>query len=127
MKKIKISVAVLLCSTAVKAQKFTEYIDISSKKLFGRSEMVVYNDDTNYDDLVYLYLGPFNKNYHWVKYTNAKDIILTLNDDPGDTREICTQQDTFKAHCKVYDSFAQQYKINVTTREFQIWISKPLK
>ena len=57
MKKIKISVAVLLCSTAVKAQNFTEYIDISSKKLFGRSEMVVYNDDTNYNDLEYLYLG----------------------------------------------------------------------
>ena len=49
MKKIKISVAVLLCSTAVKAQNFAEYIDISSKKLFGRSEMVVYNDDTNYE------------------------------------------------------------------------------
>ena len=62
-----------------------------------------------------------------MKYTNAKDIILTLNDDPGDTREICTQQDTFKVHCQVYDSFAQQYKINVSTKEFQIWISKPLK
>ncbi len=127
MKKIKISVAVLLCSAAVKAQNYTEYIDISSKKLFGRSEMVVYNDDTNYNDLEYLYLGPFNKNFHFVKYTNVKKIIISLQDDLGDTRKICTQQDTFKVHCQVYDSFAQQYKINVSTKEFKIWISKPLK
>ena len=123
MKKLTLSVAILLSSTAVKAQ--TEYIDITSKKLFNRSEMVLYNDDTNYDDLEYFYLGAFNKKYHWVKYTNAKSIILSLNDDLGDTREICTKQDTFKTYCEVYDSFAQQYKINVTTREFQIWISKP--
>ena len=57
MKKITLSVAVLLGSISTKAQT-TEYIDISSKKIFGRSEMVVYNDDTNYNDLEYLYLGP---------------------------------------------------------------------
>tara|TARA_R100000734_G_C3274589_1_gene69690 strand:+ start:268 stop:645 length:378 start_codon:yes stop_codon:yes gene_type:complete len=125
MKKITLSVAVLLGSLAAKAQ--TEYIDITSKKPFGRSEMVLYNDDTNYNDLEYFYLGRFTKNYHWVKYTNANEIILSLNDDKGDKREICTKQDTFKVHCEVVDAFAQQYKINVSTRVFQVWISKPLK
>jgi len=118
-------VAVLLGGLAAKAQ--TEYIDITCKKPFGRSEMVLYNDDTNYNDLEYFYLGRFNKNYHWVKYTDANKIILSLNDGKGDKREICTQQDTFKVHCQVYDSFAQQFKINVSTKVFQVWISKPLK
>tara|TARA_R100000231_G_scaffold67150_1_gene53873 strand:- start:297 stop:677 length:381 start_codon:yes stop_codon:yes gene_type:complete len=123
MKKITLSVAVLLGSISAKAQ--TEYIDVTTKSIFGRSEMVLYNNDKNYNDLEYFYIGRFNKNYHWVKYTNAKNIVLSLNDNKGDTREICTQQDTFKVHCQVYDSFAQQYKINVTTKDFQIWISKP--
>jgi hypothetical protein len=124
MKKITLSVAVLLCSVATKAQN-AEYIDISSKKLFGRSEMVVYNDDANYKDLEYFYIGKLNSNYHWVKYTGAKDIIVSLNDDPGDTREICTQQGKDKAECKQYDSFATQYKFLAKQNEFQIWISKP--
>ena len=123
MKKITLSVAILLGSMSAKAQ--TEYIDVTTKSIFGRSEMVLYNDDKNYDDLEYFYIGRFSNNYHWVKYTGAKDIIVSLNDNEGDTREICTQQDTFKVHCQVYDSFAQQYKINVSTKEFQIWISKP--
>ena len=125
MKKLTLSVAVLLGSLAAKAQ--TEYIDVTSKKPFGRSEMVVYNDDINYSDLEYFYLGRFTKNYHWVKYTNAKKIVLSLNDDKGDKREVCTQQNDFKAHCEVVDAFASQYLINVTTEKFQIWISKPLK
>mgnify|MGYP003114104100 FL=1 len=125
MKKITLSVALLLGSLAAKAQ--TEYIDITSKKPFGRSEMVLYNDDTNYYDLEYFYLSRFTKNYHWVKYTDANKIILSLNDDKGDKREICTKQDTFKVYCQVYDSFAQQLKINVSTKVFQVWISKPLK
>ena len=108
MKKITLSVAVLLGSIAAKAQ--TEYIDISSKKLFGRSEMVVYNNIVDYDDLEYLYIGKFNSNYHWVKYTGAKDIIVALNDDLGDTREICTQQGQDKVECKQHDAFATQYK-----------------
>ena len=125
MKKITLSVAVLLGSLAAKAQ--TEYIDVTSKKPFGRSEMVVYNDDVNYNDLEYFYLGRFTKKYHWIEYTNAKKIILSLNDDKGDKREICTKQNDFKAYCEVVDAFASQYLISVTTEKFQIWISKPLK
>ena len=123
MKKITLSVAVLLGSMSAKAQ--TEYIDVTTKSIFGRSEMVLYNNDKNYNDLEYFYIGRFNNNYHWVKYTGAKDIIVSLNDNEGDTREICTQQDSFPVSCKVYSSFAEQFKINVTTNEFQIWISKP--
>ena len=52
MKKITLSVAVLLASASAKAQ--TEYIDLTTKGIFGRSEMVVYNGITNYNDLEYL-------------------------------------------------------------------------
>lgn len=124
MKKITLSVALLLGGYVTKAQH-TEYIDISSKKLFGRSEMVVYNDNTNYEDLEYLYIGRFNSNYHWVKYTGAKNIIVSLNDDLGDKREICTQQGQDKVECKQYDAFATQYRFKAKQKEFQIWISKP--
>ena len=51
MKTITLSVALLLGSIAAKAQ--TEYVDITTKGIFGRSEMVLYNDDTNYNDLEY--------------------------------------------------------------------------
>ena len=124
MKKITLSVALLLCSFATKAQN-TEYIDVTTKSIFGRSEMVVYNDDTNYQDLEYLYIGRFNSNYHWVRYIGAKDIIVTLNDDLGDKRNICTQHGQDKAECKQYDSFAKQYNFKAKQNEFQIWISKP--
>ena len=70
MKKLTLSVALLLGSISAKSQAI-EYIDVTSKKLFGRSEMTVYNDIVGYNDLEYLYLGRFNSNYHWVSYTNA--------------------------------------------------------
>ena len=59
----------------------TEYIDISTKGIFSRSEMVLYNDDVNYNDLEYLYKGKNNDNWHWVKYINTNEIIVTLNDN----------------------------------------------
>ena len=124
MKKLTISVAVLLSSVAAKAQ--TEYVDISKKNIFGRSEMVVYNDDTNYNDLEYLYLGPFNNNWHYVKYTNASNIVVTMNDNEGDTREICTKQGDEELNCKVVDSFATMYKLQATERVFKVWISKTI-
>jgi hypothetical protein len=124
MKKITLSVALLLGGYVVKSQN-TEYIDVTTKSIFGRSEMVVYNDDTNYEDLEYLYIGRFNSNYHWVKYTHVKNIIVSLNDNKGDKREICTQQGNQKSECKQYDAFGTQYKFKAKQKEFQIWISKP--
>ena len=123
MKKLTISVAVLLGGLAAKAQS-VEYIDVTTKGIFGRSEMVVYNDDTNYDDLEYLYIGKYNENYHWVEYTNAHKIVITMSDSPGDTRELCTKRNNSKTKCEVVDAFATSYKFRAS-KKFQIWISKP--
>ena len=124
MKKITLSVALLLGGVAAKAQN-TEYIDVTTKSIFGRSEMVVYNDDTNYQDLEYLYIGRFNSNYHWVKYTGAKDIIVSMNDGKNEKRRVCIQHGQDQAECKQYDAFGTQYKFTAKQNEFQIWISKP--
>ena len=122
MKKITLSVAVLLGSIATKAQ--TEYIDVTTKGIFGRSEMVVYNDDYSYNDLEYLYIGRNNDNYHWVEYTNAEKIVITMSDNAGDTRELCTKRNNDKTTCEVVDAFATSYKFNAS-KKFQVWISKP--
>tara|TARA_Y100001938_G_C7994234_1_gene381178 strand:+ start:483 stop:866 length:384 start_codon:yes stop_codon:yes gene_type:complete len=124
MKKITISVALLLGGYVAKSQT-TEYIDVTTKNIFGRSEMVIYNNNTNHADLEYLYLSRFNNNYHWVKYTGAKDVIVSLNDGKGDKRRICTQQGQDQAECKQYDAFGTQYKFTANQNEFQIWISRP--
>ena len=129
MKKITLSVALLLGSYVAKSQA-TEYIDVTTKNIFGRSEMVIYNDDTNYADLEYLYLGRFNNNYHWVKYSDIPNsnnwkIVVSLNDGKGDKRRICTQQGQDQAECKQYDAFGTQYEFKAKQNEFQIWISKP--
>lgn len=124
MKKLTLSVALLLGSISAKSQA-VEYIDVTSKKLFGKSEMTVYNDIVGYNDLEYLYLGRFNSNYHWVSYTNAGKIILSMNDNPGDVRRVCTKQGVDSTKCKVHDAFATQYIFNAKQEDFQIWISKP--
>ena len=128
MKKITISVAVLLGSISTNAQ--TEYIDIRSTKSFGTSSMLVYNDDTSYKDLESLKLGRFNKNYHYVTYNNVNGmsfpVIVLLNDNEGDTRELCTKtSDDSVATCKTVDSFATKYKLEATTKKYEVWISKP--
>ena len=127
MKKITLSVAVLLGSLAAKSQ--TEYIDLTTKGIFNRSEMVVYNDEINYEDLEYLYIGKFNDNYHWVEYTNDKkmnfNVVITMSDNQGDTRELCTKKDDEEAKCRVVDAFATQYKLKVEGNKYEIFISKP--
>ena len=122
MKKLTLSVAILLGGVAAKAQ--TEYVDITTKGIFGRSEMVLYNDDTNYKDLEYFYLGRNTDKYHWVKYTNANKVVVTMSDDVGDTRELCTKRNEEKTNCEVVDAFATSYKFRAS-KKFQIWISKP--
>ena len=124
MKKITLSVALLLGSYAAKAQ-IPEVIDVTTKGMFGRSEMVLYCENYNYDDLQYFYLGRFNNNYHYVKYTGAKDVTVNMSDQPGDTRELCTKQGEDPMECKIVDSFATTYKLVSTKEIFQVWISKP--
>jgi len=121
VKKITLSVALLLGSIAVKAQ--TEYVDITTKGIFGRSEMVLYNDDTNYNDLEYFYLGRNTDKYHWVKYTNANKVIVTMSDDLGDTRELCTKRNKKELKCEVVDAFATTYEFKAS-KIFEVWISK---
>ena len=124
MKKITLSVALLLGGYAAKAQ-IPEVIDVTTKGIFGRSEMVLYCEDYNYEDLQYFYLGRFNNNYHYVKYTGAKVITVNINDKPGDTRELCTKQGNKPSSCKIVDSFAASYDLVATEKIFQVWISKP--
>ena len=122
MKTITLSVALLLGGVAAKAQ--TEYVDITTKGIFSRSEMVLYNDNTNYNDLEYFYLGRNTDKYHWVKYTNADDIVVTMSDDIGDTRELCTKRNGKELVCEVVDAYATVYKFKAS-KTFEIWISKP--
>ncbi len=125
MKKLTLSVAVLLGSLAAKAQ--TEHIDVTTKKPFGRSEMVLYSAETNYNDLEYFYIGRLSKNWHWVEYTHATDILVTMSDDIGSYREICIKQGQDSLVCNIYSSFASVVKFKSEKTKFKIWISKKLK
>ena len=82
MKKITLSVALLLGGYVAKAQ-IPEVIDVTTKGIFGRSEMVLYCEDYNYEDLQYFYLGKFNNNYHYVKYTGTLDSACTITIAPN--------------------------------------------
>ena len=105
--------------------QITEYIELSTKGVFGRSEMVLYCENNNYDDLEYLYIGRNNDNYHWVKYTGAKDVIIIMNDNENDTRELCYKHQTDeKATCKTVDAFASKYKLKAKENILEVWISK---
>ena len=108
MKKITISVALLLGSYVTKAQ--TEYIDVAKVGMLGTSTMAVYNDDKYFNDLKVFKLNLFNKSktYHWVKYTNLFNdkVVLTMSDDFGDTRRVYYKLRSisnmdFKTKCKI--------------------------
>jgi len=129
MKKIIIPVALLLGSISTKAQ-LTEHIDISTVSIFSRSKMVVYNSDTNYNDLECKYLGRNNDNWHWVKYSNEfklPNIVVSLQDKPGHQREICIQDGKEKLECAVVDAFATEYIFKPKNKVFEIYISKTIK
>ena len=128
MKKITISVALLLGSYVTKAQ--TEYIDIAKVGLMGTSTMAVYSEDVFDDDLAIHKLNIFDpKNQcHWVKYTNLGDekVLLTLSDDPGDTRKICIKEDDVLVDsCYVVDSFATEYEFTTDAKTLEIYVCKP--
>ena len=127
MKKIIISVALLLGSYVTKAQ--TEYIDIAKVGLMSTSTMAVYSGDVFDNDLAIHKLNIFDpKNQcHWVKYTNLGNgkIILTLSDDQGDTRRICTKENSVLQPCYNVDSFATEYEFTTDAHIFEIYICKP--
>ena len=129
MKKITLSVALLLGSYVTKAQ--TEYIDVAKVGMLGTSTMSIYNDDKRLDDLQVFKLNLFDKSeiYHWVKYTNLynDEVVITMSDDEGDTRELCTKHGNEELSCETVSSFATSYELTTDSHIFQVWISKPKK
>ena len=127
MKKYVLFFTILITHFSLNAQ--TEYIDISKIGMLKTSTMAIYNDDVNYNDLEVFRLNIFSnpKHYHWVKYTNIgkNKIILTLSDDKGDVREICTKENDKKTECKILDSFSTSYEYSSNAKIFEIWISRP--
>ena len=127
MKKYVLIFTILITQFSLNAQ--TEYIDISKIGMLKTSTMAIYNDDVNYNDLEVFRLNIFSnpKHYHWVKYTNIgkNKIILTLSDDEGDVREICTKENDKKTECKILDSFSTSYEYSSNAKIFQIYISRP--
>ena len=103
---------IILISPSVFSQ-ITEYIELSTKGVFGRSEMILYCEDYNYDDLQYFYISKNNDNYHWVKYTGAKDVIIIMNDteillNEEESRYVITPvkyHDIFKMYKKAEANF----------------------
>jgi hypothetical protein len=127
MKKITISVALLLGSYVTKAQ--TEYIDIAKVGMLSTSTMAVYSDDVFDNDLAVHKLNvldPKNK-CHWVKYTNlgSGKVILTLSDDQGDTRKICIKENGVLKPCYYVDSFATEYEFTTDAHTLEIYVCKP--
>ena len=130
MKKTILSVAILLGSYATKAQ--TEYIDIAKVSMLGTSTMAVYSEDVFDNDLVIHKLNIFDAKdlYHYVKYTNLGNwkVVLTLSDDPGDTRNICIKENgELVKPCYDVDSFATSYEFTSDAHEFKIYISRANK
>ena len=127
MKKITLSVALLLGSYVTKAQ--TEYIDVAKIGMLGTSTMSIYNGDKSLDDLQVFKLNLFDKSeiYHWVKYTNLYNnkVVITMSDDEGDTRELCIKHGDEKLSCETVSSFATSYKFTTDSHVFQVWISRP--
>jgi|TARA_R110000824_G_scaffold325759_1_gene512654 hypothetical protein len=128
MKKITISVALLLGSYVTKAQ--TEYIDIAKVGLMGTSTMAVYSEDVFDNDLAVHKLNIFDpkEQCHWVKYTNLGDdkVLLTLSDDPGDTRKICIKEnDVLVDSCYTVDSFATEHVFTSDAHTLEIYVCKP--
>lgn len=129
MKKTILSVALLLGSYATKAQ--SEYIDIAKVGMLGTSTMAVYSGDFE-NDLTVHKLNIFDAKdlYHYVKYTNLGDwkVVLTLSDDPGDTRRICIKENNeLIKPCYDVDSFATSHEFTSDAREFEIYVSRPNK
>jgi len=126
MKKITISVALLLGSYVTKAQ--TEYIDIAKVGMLNTSTMAVYSSKS-LDDLQVFKLNIFDKKdqCHYVKYTNLKNdkVVLTLSDDPGDKRRICIKEDGILQPCYTVNSFATEYEFTSDATTFKIYICKP--
>ena len=108
MKKLTLSVAVLLGSISAKAQ--TEYVELKSNKLFKRSYASYYNDSpTAMEDDLSVSVVKGKLDYHWVEYTNVAKVVLICADPKNTYRKICVNSD-----CNIYNTYNQVYNFNLT-------------
>ena len=108
MKKITISVAILLGGVVAKAQ--TEFVELSSNKLFKRSYAKYYNDSgipLEEDLSVSIVKG--NLNYHWVKYYNAEEVQIICADKENAYRKICVNE-----NCNTYNTYNEIYTFKLS-------------
>tara|TARA_R100000234_G_scaffold89859_1_gene58103 strand:- start:329 stop:700 length:372 start_codon:yes stop_codon:yes gene_type:complete len=108
MKKLTISVAILLSSVVAKAQ--TEFVELSSNKLFKRSYAKYYNDSgipLEEDLSVSIVKG--NLNYHWVKYYNAEEVQVICADKENAYRKICVNE-----NCNTYNTYNEIYTFKLS-------------
>jgi len=104
MKKLTIAVGLLLGGITANAQ--TEYVELSSNKLFNKSFIAFYNDDVSYNDLEVLSIKG-DKNVHYVIYkgTLTFKVVIIGSDKEGSKREICVN-----GECDEYDTYTTQYE-----------------
>lgn len=127
MKKITLSVAILLGSMTAKSQAYDEYIDVNFQEWTKKSVMAIYNNAPDTLPIEFFSIGMFNSNYHWVRYKWANKVIVSMNDSYGSYRELCTKQGEKKTKCDTVDAYNTKYDLFATDSIFQVWISKPLK
>lgn len=127
MKKITLSVALLLSGYVTKAQ--TEYIDVSSNG-YGKSKMTIYNESMYYDDFESHVIYPLSSDWHYVTYYGITDLIeVNLDDKEGDYRQICiySEVEQFET-CWNYKSDGNQVQFyNNFNDTITVSISKPFK
>tara|TARA_R100000995_G_scaffold26794_1_gene11682 strand:- start:218 stop:595 length:378 start_codon:yes stop_codon:yes gene_type:complete len=91
MKKLTLSVAILLGSISAKAQ--TEYVELKSNKMFRVSFASYYGDSYKPLDEDLEVSTIKNSGYHWVTYEGVAKVVVILADDNssyGETeRKIC--------------------------------------
>ena len=111
MKKLTLSVAVLLGSISAIAQ--TEYVELSSNKAFKKSFVSYYGDNGKPLDEDLESNALSKTGYHWVVYTGVKKVMVILSDDAssyGETeRKICIND-----KCARYYSQQRTYTLNVS-------------
>ena len=111
MKKLTLSVAILLGSISAKAQ--TEYVELKSNKMFRVSFASYYGDSYKPLDEDLEVSTIKRSGYHWVTYEGVTKVVVILSDDNssyGETdRKICINDKCARYYSeqRVYD-----FKIN---------------
>jgi hypothetical protein len=112
MKKYGLILVIAFLSNYSFSQTTTEYVELSSSKLFNKSFMACYNDDVSYDDLEVLSIKG-DKNVHYVIYKGVltHKVVIIGSDKEGSKREICVN-----GECDEYDTYATQHEFLIKER-----------